>query len=390
MTINGTEVVGITINGVAATSLSINGQTMWEETPVVPDTELCIENTSASSGTFTAYKWWNTNEVYIDLWYSLDDGETWTDLGLNVMSRAGDSGGDITKTVTVPANGKLYLRGDNANGVSDSGQYVKFGMDTAHNVSGNILSLIDADDYATITPTLTKGFYWLFRNDADLVSAGSLKIPLSTLPSYGCYGMFQNCTALTTPPDMSSVTSVGSNSCYLMFSGCTALTTTPDMTRVTTIGVTGCAKMFRNCSTLATVTDMLSVASIDNYGCMEMFSRCTSLVTPPEIPSYTTVSSYNVFIQMFDGCSALATAPDLSNITSVQMAGFEQMFNNCVNLSYVKCPSISTWDTSFFTNWLNGAGSQATGTKTVYKPSALTIPTDNNSGIPTGWTAVDY
>ena len=218
MTINGSEVIGISIGGTAVTKLEINGQTMWETANHV--TEFFIENLGNTAATFTAYKQWTNTETYTDLWYSLDDGDTWNDLGLNIMSRAGDLGGDVTQTVTVPANGKIYLRGDNANGIGDSNQYVQFSMDTAHNVSGSLLSLVDADDYATVTPTLTKGFYSLFYGDIAMTDASGLVIGLASVPDYGMYQMFRGCTGLTATADLSGITSIGNNGLSQLYYGC--------------------------------------------------------------------------------------------------------------------------------------------------------------------------
>lgn len=218
MTINGTEVTGISIGANEAIKLEIGGVVVWEKTN--PVTELCMENLTSSSATFAAYKYWMATETYTDLWYSLD-GETWTNLGLNVMSRAGDAGGDITQTVTVPANGKIYLRGDNASGIGDSNQYVQFSMDASHSVSGSLLSLVDADDYATITPTLTKGFYSMFYGDTHLTSADGLVIGLSSIPQYGLYQMFRGCTGLSSTADLSGITSIGNNGLSQLYYGCT-------------------------------------------------------------------------------------------------------------------------------------------------------------------------
>lgn len=219
MTINGTEVTGISIGANEAIKLEIGGVVVWEKTN--PVTELCMENLTSSSATFTAYKYWMATETYADLWYSIDDGTTWTDLGLNIMSRAGDAGGDITQTVTVPANGKIYLRGDNASGIGDSNQYVQFSMDASHNVSGSLLSIVDADDYATITPTLTKGFYSMFYGDTHLTSAENLVIGLASVPDYGMYKMFRGCTGLSSTADLSGITSIGNNGLSQLFYGCT-------------------------------------------------------------------------------------------------------------------------------------------------------------------------
>lgn len=60
--------------------------------------------------------------------------------------------------------------------------------------------------------------------------------------------MFNGCTSLTTPPDMSNITTIGGQyGCSQMFKGCTALTSAPDMSSLTTVGHSGCMNMFTNC-----------------------------------------------------------------------------------------------------------------------------------------------
>ena len=81
-------------------------------------------------------------------------------------------------------------------------------------------------------------------------------------------GMFENCSSLTTVPDMhtSQVTTM-----VYMFRGCSSLTTVPpmDTSRVTTMFA-----MFSGCSSLTTVPDMhTSQVTRMDY----MFENCSSL-----------------------------------------------------------------------------------------------------------------
>lgn len=83
---------------------------------------------------------------------------------------------------------------------------------------------------------------------------------------------------------------------------------------------------------------------------------------------------------------------DLRGITSVSSNGMKGLYQWCFNLHTVYAPNVSSWNTSAFENWLAGAGRDvpAGTTKTVYCPAGVNIPTDSTSGIPTGWTRIDY
>ena len=92
-------------------------------------------------------------------------------------------------------------------------------------VYGNIMSLVDEENFATAT-TLPESFtfFKLFYENTTLTDASSLLLPAETLAS-GCYQqMFWGCTSLTTAPVLPAETLV--TSCYYnMFYGCSKLAT---------------------------------------------------------------------------------------------------------------------------------------------------------------------
>lgn len=336
-----------------------------------------MTNISDQTGNFSVTK--TGSPTARNMEYSTD-GVTWTAYDFTNLP-----------TVEVPAGGNIYLRGNNSSGFNrDSSNIYNLTIDVNHNIGGNICSLIDKTNPENVTTLSDFCFYGLFQNNTHLVSAGNMNFGnVNIIKNYNFRQIFKNCTSLTTPPDMSSVTSVVSNGCESMFYGCTSLTIAPDLSSVTSISDTGCRGMFSGCTALTTSPDLSSVISIGNYGCYEMFNSCTSLTTPPDLTSLTTVGD-NGCQNMFYDCTSLTTAPDLSSVTSVGIVGYARTFYNCYKLSSVTTPNISEWDTSKFGYWLYWAGTQATGTKTVYKPAALTIPTGSNDGVPTGWTVANY
>ena len=280
--------------------------------------------------------------------YSLD-GITWNSYDLSTKP-----------TVQVNPSSNIYLRGTGFTNTISNDPVIDFNKN--YTIGGNFMSL---SNYATMDSVsiINSSNYILyaFNNQTNLVSAGDMNFGIITrIETSGCYNMFQGCTSLTTAPDMSSVTSI--EGCRNMFKGCTSLTTAPDLSNVTLIEYQSCDSMFQGCTSLTTVPDLSSLTTVYSSGCNNMFRGCTSLTT----------------------------APDLSSLTSVYSSSCSNMFNGCTNLSSVTAPNIDTWNTSNFSNWLLSAGTQATGTKTFYKPTNLTIPTDNNSGVPSGWTVENY
>ena len=232
---------------------------------------------------------------------------------------------------------------------------------------------------------------------------------------YGCNYMFQNCTSLVTPPDMSNITSVGNMGCYGMFWGCSSLTSSPDLSNITTAGegafntmFYGCTSlitagalpsisnaeysaMFENCTSLVTPPDMSMVTYIKNGSCKEMFKGCTSLATPPDMSNVEMIEGGSQewsggCHSMFYGCTSLTAGADLSACTSVGGNGCKLMYNGCTSLSEATAPNIDTWDVSKFNGWLNDVSQNGT----FYKPTNLTVPTNTSSGVPSGWTVVNY
>jgi hypothetical protein len=129
---------------------------------------------------------------------------------------------------------------------------------------------------------------------------------------------------------------------------------------------------------------LLPATELASYCYSQMFRDCTSLTAAPELPATELAS--NCYRSMFMGCTALTTAPVLLATTLVEYC-YYQMFTNCSKLATVTCLAESGIDVSSSTyNWLNGAGTDVQGTKTVYTVSTANWPEGNNSGIPTGWT----
>ena len=146
--------------------------------------------------------------------------------------------------------------------------------------------------------------------------------------------------------------------------------------------------LFYNNRTLTDASGLLLPATTLAANCYErMFGGCSALTAAPEELPAETLAAY-CYYQMFQNCTALTTAPVLPAPTLVQRC-YQQMFTSCRKLATVTCLATSgiNQDNST-TGWLQSAGTEVEGTKTVYTSSSADWPTGNN-GIPHGWTRVD-
>lgn len=119
-----------------------------------------------------------------------------------------------------------------------------------------------------------------------------------------------------------------------------------------------------------------------------VFFGCAALVTPPKILPATTLPShyrYGCYGNMFNGCASLTTAPVLP-ATTLASNCYQQMFKGCTSLSAITCLATDISASNCTTNWVNGVAASGTFTK----DANMTSWTTGASGIPSGWTVVDY
>ena len=201
--------------------------------------------------------------------------------------------------------------------------------------------------------TLAANCYdYMFYGCTGITTAPEL--PATTL-DFGCYGcMFYKCTGLTTAPKLPATTL--SDDCYDgMFWDCTSLTTAPELP-ATTLAEYCYSYMFRGCSSLTTAPAL--PATTLAKGCYSMMFRgCAGLTTAPALPATTLAAKCYEF--MFLNCTSLETAPVLPATTLVDEC-YTQMFTNCMKLSSVSCKATSGINSTNLSNWLEGAGTDAT------------------------------
>ena len=223
----------------------------------------------------------------------------------------------------------------------------------------------------------------MFQGCSALTTAPSLS-HVTTLADYCFQGMFRNCTSLVTAPALPS-TSLKDGCFKAMFKNCTSLVNAPIMPVHNTIRLCY-QEMFSGCSSLVTAPALPSTALSTNCY-QDMFRDCTSLVNAPALPA-TTLAQY-CYYGMFRGCTSLTTAPELPARTLVLYC-YTDMFFGCSSLNDVTTYA-ENWDESHYTvNWLAQVPQSGTFKKLIH----TTIPTNDPSGIPYGWTVsyldIDY
>lgn len=244
-------------------------------------------------------------------------------------------------SITVAAGDVVQFRGDNACywATGDSGETVtRFNATNPVYVYGNVMSLIDKDDFATNT-TLTEEFALAY---------------LFAAPSSDFYQFYALNSTIMNHPDKDLVlpATTLTGTCYgYMFAGCEGLTRAPELPA----------------TTLA-------------MGCYhQMFADCSGLTEAPSLPATTLTDM--CYSSMFYNCTSLTSAPDLL-ATSLVEGCYMGMFDGCSNLNYVRCLATSVYETDCTTDWLNGVATVGT----FIKAFDMWDWSTGVNGIPEGWT----
>ena len=313
-----------------------------------PDaTPLTFEaKTAGATVTFTK----TTSLTLNDLEYNVYDGDGW---------RTYTSGTAITLT---NVGDKVSFRGNNAKYAVSPSYFSYFSCTGQCYIYGNVMSLIDANNYPTVTELTSDNAYAfcvLFYNNANIYNhvSKALVLPATTLAE-SCYAyMFQNCSNLTSAPAMPATTLA--ESCY--------------------------SNMFVGCSNLTSAPTELPATTLANHCYEYMFYGCTNLTAAPALPATTLAKS--CYSNMFRDCNGLTTSPVLRATTLAETCYF-WMFYNCANLNSVTCLATDISATNCTMNWLKNVKSTGTFTKASTMSSWPTEPDSygNVIGIPFNWT----
>jgi beta-galactosidase len=207
-----------------------------------------------SSGTIN---WKSTGSLTKTIYYSLDDGETWS---------------AITSTsegvpINVTEGDKVLIKGNNTKYATDKSHYSGFESGTAlYNINGNIMSLVGGDNFSGLTSISdTFAFCSLFKL-SNAVSAKNLILPAQTLKE-ACYrAMFSKAHLLIEAPELPATTLA--KDCYwYMFEDC-AISQAPEL-NATTLVQGSYGNMFTCCRNLnyikCTATGITASACTTNW-----------------------------------------------------------------------------------------------------------------------------
>ena len=336
-------------------------------------TWLSFHDVSGSANTLTLTK--TGTPAAVELEYSTDkvNWSTWT-----------ESNG--VRTYSIPANGTVWVRGNNSGFSESSSNYYKFAFSKNAHSNGTVMSLVDKTCQAAVIPS-NGAFRQLFQSSTTLKKAPALTA--NGLKDSCYYGTFDGCSGLA---DVSNIRldarNISASAYTIMFRGCSSIVTPPTFINVAlTAGAGSMNDMFKNCSSMTSVPSM-NVGSVSANSFWSAFYGCTSITDASPIKLNAVNMFSNCYRAMFSGCTGLVTAPeimgtDFSNVGSGNGC-FNSMFINCTALKSIKV-HFTSWDTNATSNWTQGVGS----TGTFYKPSSLPS-TKNSSGNPSGSDYIPY
>lgn len=146
-------------------------------------------------------------------------------------------------------------------------------------------------------------------------------------------------------------------------------------------------RLFYECNGLISAENLLLPATTLKQSCyLEMFSGCTNMTAAPALLP-ATVMAGGCYASMFKDCTSLTQAPEIPIVTQVADSCWSAMFFGCTNLGYIKCLTTTYYAGSFpcTSNWVTNVASTGTFVK-----NPETSWTTGTSGIPSGWTRVNY
>lgn len=194
------------------------------------------------------------------IYYSLDNGSTWSTLASGSTSP------------TINSGNKIMWKGE----LQSYGGIGTFSSTGRYSVEGNAMSLLYGNNFIGQTTIESTGaLEYLFQGSTGLTSVENMVLPATSLLRACYYGMFSGCTALTTAMEILPCTGTIPQSAYgHMFEGCTSLTRAPELPGK--LGSSSSSKnsynrMFYGCSSLNYIKCLTTIVPSDDYG----YPSCT-------------------------------------------------------------------------------------------------------------------
>lgn len=252
--------------------------------------------------------------------YRKNDGE-WT----SITSTTGGT------EINVETGDIVQFRGDNNAYANSAEAFNSFGSTSDFNVYGNIMSLLNKEDFLN-TRTLSTNYTFdgLFCDCTTLVSSEWLALPALTLTE-GCYRyMFVGCTNMLDTPILPA-TSIGGWSYSDMFSCCINIQKAPKLPAME-LGTYCYFKMFSGCT--IEEPPVLPATDLADYCYCYMFTRCANLKYLPELPAKTL--KQGCYRWMFNYCNGLTGSIDfIYSGQTLPAECFRGMFAGDINLEHV-------------------------------------------------------
>ncbi len=380
ITINSKTPETIFIGNKEVQTISILDDIVWSK--AIAREYFYFEDRSGAANTIGMAKVGDQTE-WLALEYSTDK-ETWTSW-------------DFSQSISLAANGKVYLRGNNTKFSISSGNYHYFESIGDVYAGGSVISLFDKTLPQTKNSAATM-FGFMFNNMTHLVGVDTnlfAGIYYGTTGNWRdttnmFYRTFSGCSSLVTPPDLSGLHHAKGSTFRETFNACSSLTSAAlmNVTEIDTSTTNQFRSMYWRCTALTDASPMhVTFDTTGQYTFYQMFQGCTSLVEAPDLSSITTVGDQSMY-RMFYNCTSLTAPPDFSVVSTVGTGSFSECFYGCSSLAVAYTPNISTWDTTVFNNWLYGVAASGTLEAANSALSSL-IPTNSASGCPSGWTVVN-
>lgn len=266
------------IDGQTVKAASINGSDIKEIRNATTQTVLWrkpepnyfyFEDRSGAANSITCTKN-GTDTQWLVLEYSTDK-QNWTNF-------------DLTQPLTIPANGKVYLRGNNTSGFAkNNSNYNTFNCTGNYAVGGDLFSILQDG----ITNYPDRFGSRTFDGSTTLVDISNLNFGNLAISSVTFTWMFQNCSSLTTLPNEigvtyhSSINPTNANSHFIQAFQTCPIANFPRLPNITMLAKNTlyrcCQGTNANPNTSLKYLDLSNITTLYAGALYQSFSHCQAL-----------------------------------------------------------------------------------------------------------------
>ncbi len=184
------------------------------------------------------------------------------------------SSSNTNSTVVLGVGEKAYFKATTYQlGTDDYGADCNFSATKLFEASGNIMSLINGDDFVGATSfyptndTYSYNFIGLFEDATTLLTIENLVLPATQYNKWVYQSFARGCTSLIrAPKELPAQTYQGQNTLVWMFSNCPKLQESPVIRLTSNASGDGWFQMFKECSSLKKVICLMEGTDLDVTG----------------------------------------------------------------------------------------------------------------------------